>query len=56
MCSSDLKTLEEAAAASAASLQELTTVSTDAIEVQQAEISDALESMAEYYSRMQTLI
>ena len=50
------KTLEEAAAASAASLQELTTVSTDAIEVQQAEISDALESMAEYYSRMQTLI
>ena len=50
------KTLEEAAAASTASLQELTTVSTDAIEVQQAEISDALESMMECCNRIQALI
>lgn len=50
------KTIEEVATASTAWLHELTTVSTDAIEVQQAEISDALESMTEYCNRIQTLI
>lgn len=50
------KTMEEVTAASTASFRELTTVSTDAIEVQQAELSDALESMTEYCNRIQTLI